>query len=335
MVCAVVISHGSISLFVVFTLLGIVAFEKIRRLNLGIGVVLFSFALVLWVSWWLYNANFTLEQAVRLVTYVFGSPEESKITRNIFALNDPLPPIGVFLRNFYLKPLLLLIGLMSMVVAFRERRSRSVSFYTGALCGCVIASVAMLGLSSASAPGGSNIEVTEILLFTLLPACCLASRMLKRSDRAFQLGAVIIILLVVPSFLTMFTYTSEYAEKTHPWEVNGYQFLSAHVPTTSVIGTDELTSIALRFYDTAYSPHAGVLTLSETNMTSWVKERPTFFSGQYILRSFRQELSYASHGTFEERHQFWALVDSNIAASANRNRAYDDGYMQLYWYNSG
>jgi hypothetical protein len=329
-ISSIVVSHPFTSVCVLFTLIGIMAVEKVSRIRLGVSAKLLGFTCTLWFAWWLFNAGPTFKEAIDGLAHALRSPEAAKLVRyGVPISEEPLPILGIILRNFYFKPLMLILGLISLVIAFQGRKVKSTSFYSGVLLGTTVISILVL-----MTPVETEIaQMSEILLFVLLPICFIASRALVKSRLRIKVSSIIISLLIVPSFLHMFTYSSEYAASTHLWEIESCQFLIDHVQT-SIIGSDEYTHVVYRFLDIDYPagiPGYGAIVLRYINYSSWLKDNPTFFEGDVILRSFKQELTYSDFAkTLEERHNIWLKVDLNLINNQNYNRIHDTRYSQCY-----
>lgn len=327
-VLCIVVTHGFTSLYMIFTIFGIMVFERQKKNRLD-GLKIFLFATISWLVWWQYNAGYTFQQAMLFLQHFLGSPGESKLAMTtVSVVTEPLPFIGMVLRNYYFKPLLVIVGLLSLIVVFRDRKVKIVSLFTGNLIGVILATILTFTSPMKTAAG----QLSEVLMFVLLPVCYLASRIFVKRPRYPKIFSFIIILLIVPSFLNMFTYSSEYANSTHQWEVASHQFLVEHIPTEAIIATDWLTHLGYRFFDIGYTPGKGAIyDIDRINYTQWLNEHPTFFEGTLILRSFKQELIYnVFMPTFEERHNFWSEVDLNLVHNQSYSKIYDNGKAQIY-----
>jgi hypothetical protein len=238
-----------------------------------------------------------------------------------------LPIIGLILRDFYFKPLIVIVTLLCLVTLFWEYRTRLVSFFGGLFFGSALASTMCL-----MTPEGTYFtEFTQILMYFLVPTSCLAARHFAKQGSIRSRALILLSMLIMPSFFTMFTYSSEYAEVTHAWEETGYRFCSTHFPSRGYVGTDVLTDISYRFFDLAYSPGQRVVNLFEINLTQRLVNHPVFFEEDIIIRSLRQELTpNRLTRTFAERIDFWAKVDANLVSERSYNRFYDNSYLQLY-----
>lgn len=328
MILCIVLSHGFTSLYLFSTLFGIMAIQKIRGTHLGSSLSLTFFALTSWFAWWLFNAGSTFKEAILFLTPFLVSPMESKMTRIATPiLEEPLPITGIILRNYYIKPLMLTIGFISLLVAFKHRKVKIVSVYSGVLLGILASSAIAL----ASPAETIVIQLPRMLIFGLLPTCYLASRFFTKNALRAKMSSCILIFLIIPSFLTMFTYHSEYAYTTHSWEITSYQFIASNVVNSSVLGSDSITHLAYRFFDIDYLLGMGSLDITSINYTYRIENHPTFFKGDVILRSFKQELTYnVFYKTFDERRGFWVKVDLNLINNQKYNRIYDNAYAQTY-----
>ena len=325
---SIVVSHPFSSFSLALSLLGIFALGKTGRIKLGVSASLLWSALIMWFAWWMYNSPFTFEEVVRTFDFaVYGFLEPIKLYGFASVTQEPLTWYGRILRDLYFKPLLLVVTSLSILVMFVEHRTKKVSFLTGVFLGSTLVSFVSL-----MTPTGTYFtQFSQVLMVFLLPTCCIASRLFVNQRVASSGTLIMIPLLLVPSFLTMFTYSCEYAEMTHTWEIAGFGFCSSHFSDTRSVGTDSLTEAAYRFFDLAHTPGAGAAYLDQMNLTNRIESHPIFFDGNVIMRSLRQELTYDRiHTTFGKRCDLWNMVDVNLASDRSYNRICDNSYLQLY-----
>jgi len=325
-ICSIIISHGFTSYMLLSTLAGIMVVQRIRKVSLGVNLKLLLASLTLWFSWWIFNSFSTLEMAVNYLLSSLEFLSGSQLVKLSGALAvEPLPLLGEILRNYYFKPMLLIVGLTSLIVLFKERNSRKASFYSGILIGTALASIIAL-ISSTEA---IEIQLCEILMFLLLPSSYLASRFLIGYSRYIKILSCFILCLVPLSLATMFTYDCEYIACTHRWEILCVEFLEDHVPKDLTMATDSYTSHLYAFFDLNYTPGGILLSKGSLNYTYILLDSPTFYEGDVIVRSFRQEVVYNNYlERFEERRDFWSKVDTNLLLV--NNKIYDNEFAQVY-----
>lgn len=325
-ICSIIISHGFTSYMLLSTLAGIMVVQRIRRISLGVDLKLLLASLTLWSSWWIFNSFSTFEKAVNYLRYSLGALAGSQIVKLSGALAvEPLPLLGEILRNYYFKPMLLIVGFISLIMLLKERNSRKVSFHSGVLIGTVVAS--MVGLLTSTE--AIEIQLCEMLMFVLLPSSYLASRFFVLHVRHIKVLSCIILCLVPLSLAAMFTYHCEYTACTHRWEILCVKFLENHVPKNSTMATDSYTSHLYAFFDLNYTPGGILLSKASLNYTYIFEVNPTFYEGDVIVRSFRQEVVYNNYlERFEERRDFWIKVDTNLLLV--KNKLYDNEFTQVY-----
>lgn len=354
---SVVLSHLYTSLFLLGLLFGVTilrarAFEKIRRIFLpkDLNEVRWKtriahfqiFALVWSIAWLVFNPGFknTPLEFEWLAGYISGLPTYFYTYFATFVFNggsnlkivpitqEPLSITGVILRNYYLKPLLLIAGLLSLIIILWDRRDRKVSIYSGIFFGSALGVI----FSGILAPFHMA-QFSELLMFSLLPVCYLASRVFVK--RGVRISACILTLLILPTFLCSFTYSSEYTGVMHPWEATSIQFLT-NQSTSARIVTDAGTLGIYEYFNIYYNPVSSEegIALLNINYSSRLINYTTLFDdtiGDFIVRSFRQEFSYnVFNTTFEERQEIWSVVDSRLCNKTNLDRTYDNGFVQIY-----
>jgi len=325
-ISSIIISHGFTSYMLLFTLAGIMVIQKMRNRPLGVNLNLFLGGLVLWLGWWIFNSFSTFERAVNYLRYSLGSLVGSQVVKLAAPLVEmPMPLLGQILRDYYFKPMLLIVGFVSLIALFKERNSRKVSSYSGILIGTIAASFIAL-LTSTEA---IEIQLSEMLVFLSFPSSYLASRLFFRYSRHVKVLACIIICLLPLTVGTMFTPACEYLQCTHSWEVYAVKFLVNRFPKNLTKATDIYTSHLYAFFDLNYTPGGILLTDYKLNYTYILEENPTFFEGDVIVRSFRQEIVYNHYlKSLEERRTFWNKVDSNLVYV--KNKVCDNGLTQVY-----
>jgi hypothetical protein len=331
-ICTVIVSHPITAMFLWFALIAILLIQKITKAALGVDWVTISLLSTTWIGWWFLVAGSSFGQAFSVL---LGSLESSlgnaKIS-TLVSVQDPLPLVGIILRQYYFKPLLVLVGASAVLAILLNRKVKITLFFAGIALGTAAAS----GLELLTPNTAYFAQLSEMLAFSLLPISYLAARLFMKNQRAFKAIAILLPLLIFPSFLVMFTYSSEYTEISHPWQVNSYQFLTRSGPSVMVgteqcsIGLDTYSNYGYQFFDVTYNP-TEFSDLTMVNYTRWLPNHPTFFNDPVIFRSFEQDVTdnYITRA-FQQRQQFWNQVDSNLTSDPVHDRIFDNSYAQLY-----
>jgi hypothetical protein len=89
-------------------------------------------------------------------------------------------------------------------------------------------------LISLLTPIESSIQFSIALSFFLIPISYIASFGFLRIKRN-HIVSLAIVMLIVPSFFTMFTVHSEYLSSLQNWEVSGFQFIASKTSHLSVL----------------------------------------------------------------------------------------------------
>jgi len=331
-ICTVIVSHPITAMFLWFTLIAILLLQKITKAAMGVDWITISLLSTTWIGWWFLVAGSSFGQAFSVL---LGSLESSLGKAKIATLTsvqDPLPLVGTMLRQYYFKPLLVVVGASAVVAILLNRRAKITLFFAGIALGTAAAS----GLELLTPNMAVFAQLSEVLAFSLLPLSYLAVRLFMKNQRAFKAIAILLPLLIFPSFLVMFTYSTEYAEISHSWQVNSYQFLTISGPPLiggtgqCSIGLDTYSNYGYQFFDVTYNP-TEFSDLTMVNFTQWLPNHPTFFSNPVILRSFEQDVTdnYIIR-SFQQRQQLWNQVDSNLTIDPARDRIFDNSYVQLY-----
>jgi len=326
----VITSHAISSFYLFFALLGLILICKVpQKYQASSYLKVYT---IIAVSWWLFNAGTTLEISLKLFKEAFSAFSSTKIIRLATTplSREPLPFLGFILRNYYFKPLISIIMLTAILSILFESKKRSV--LNGLFLGTLIGSVILLFAPIEAQP----IQVSRILLFLLFPSCCLVSRLINRQKTHIKtLISIFTIFLIIPSFLSMMTYTSQYEKLSHNWEMRGYIFMAHHhYPfsySSMMIGSDIRTAIYYCYFDRSYERSDGIFNINTLNLDELLEQRSIFSDTKFIIRSFRQELQYdLSFKTINERLYFWRSVDLHLTNNSRYDMIYTSSYMKIY-----
>jgi hypothetical protein len=313
---------------IVFVLGGLVV-SRVMKADTNVGsytvIGLLAFAIILDVTWILNSAQWSVVALSTVIQYALTDPTGTKLgTILVNPLGaEQLPPIGFVLQNYYFKPSLVVIGILAILGYAKMRAQPYIKFIGAIFIGCLLASVAVF----ISGTFEEGLQLERAMTYDFIPAVFLAVSYISRSRRRLTF-ALLIFLLLVPSFYASRTFFSQYESSDHPWQNLTYSFLANH--TAGPVTTDRNTAIYYQYFapNQTINSELYLFQYSQQNMTdlSYIVGTKGLF-----LRSFELELTESPYQpSLSAREQFLEQVDLRLASIPSVNKLYSDGLMVVY-----
>ena len=276
---------------------------------------------VLFLAWSIYSAWGGFSQGISQIVLIENPRAVSEL--------QPLHYEGLLLNSlsYYWK----ILDLMIVIAAFYL----FVRFFRGGIKereNLVVLSGILLGV----ALGGLLFSFTGIftltrtIMFVLIPASFLAVLFAKRYVGQKVL-AFALILLIIPSFLAIYSFSSENQTFQHTWEISACQWLSKENINRKLVSSDYDTMMIYSYYDPNSWPGGIVGDEEITNYTIPVASNP-FFKGDFMIRSIRQDLS-KTNSLQEGSNQgleYWSQLDSYVNNYSKLDKIFDNNYVKTY-----
>lgn len=282
-----------------------------------------SYAIFLTVIWFLYLTSYAIENFTDIVkwfldifTHEVGAVElmstpdiyTESLLQKVILVYRKVAPITILTFGTY--------------VAIVHRKNKKTQMLT------------VMALGSAI-PAVSGIMIARLEVYILIPLCLLALWLVRKWTTArARLVPIMLISLILVSFYAF--HAREYIRFIHPWEQKAVGFV-AKFSHRCPIGTDRWTLMVYNYYDPTYPfewLEYGVqfydpITFATLNFTAVLTDRPTFFEGQILIRSYRQDVLTSFYYQLQPSYN-WTLVDYNLQHSTNHNLIYNSGLDQIY-----
>lgn len=322
------VSHPITTPFFVSSLFGVAMAKKYlaRRTRIRFpaipGLNLFILMLVIWLAWTTYAAAPYISTSVKTLFYSrteqtikelapigYSAIEDANIRLLLSSLSGYWKAIDLFI----------VVGAFALILFKRDNRKDTIIF-SGIMLGNIL-----YGLTA------PLFWTSRIIMFTLLPACYLATRFFTQLIRK-KIFAVILVCLVVPSFLRVYSFTSEYRVQVHPWENYLCVFLQRHNSGQKVVSSDYETMCIYTYYDSGSWPDGIVGDEEIRNYSIPVSEHP-LYKGDFFIRSVRQDIAYKNlfnESSHAESFAYWNHLDAFLKNSPDKGRIFDNGYAQIY-----
>ena len=320
------ISHPTTSVFLLPVLAGICLLNAYKSRHGEKTFSLINFRLVfllfvLFLAWSIFSAWGEFSQGISQIV-LLGNP------RAVSEL-QPLHYEGILLNSlsYYWK----IVDLIIVIAAFYL----FIRFFRGGLKereNLVVLSGILLGV----ALGGllfsftGTFTLTRTIMFLLIPASFLAVLLAKRHVGQKVL-AFALILLIIPSFLSIYSFTSKNQDFQHTWEISVCQWLSKENINRKSVSSDYVTMMIYSYYDPNSWPNGIVGGEEITNYTIPVASNP-FFKGDFMIRSIRQDLFKTN--IFEEGNnqglEYWSQIDSFANNCSKLDKIFDNNYLKIY-----
>lgn len=336
---AVTISHPITALFLFFSFAGVYFANKFRahyvrgwfstlpRFNFVF------FLVILCIAWTIFNASFYFQATFNDFGKATGG--KTKIFRELalvsfVGLKDANVRTLLNTLSLYWKALdlTIFIGALYIIISrFRNSTNRMTMFQGGVLAGTIACGM-MLSFTQI-------FWIDRIIFFILIPACYLFGSFyakLSRTSKASKIAVPLLALLMIPSFLTIYSSTCEYKYFQHPWEIQSCIFLSEHNIDHNLVTSDYGTMIIYSYYDPRSWP-SGIVGDEETYNYSIPIDQHPLFKGELMIRSIRQKITYANilnESSHELSSKYWHHFDSFLDTYPIRTRIFDNGYVQIY-----
>ncbi len=172
--------------------------------------------------------------------------------------------------------------------------------------------------------------LTRTIMFILIPASFLAVLFAKRYVGQKVL-AFILILLLIPSFLSIYSFVSVNQSFQHTWEISACQWLARENINRKLVSSDYYTMMIYSYYDPNSWPGGIVPNDQITNYTIPVASNP-FFTGDFMIRSIRQDLFKTN--IFQEGNnqglEYWTQIDSYANNCSTLDKIFDNNYVKVY-----
>jgi hypothetical protein len=330
-----IISHPFSSLLLVLSLASIHFVRlALKAKELRVGSQLLALVLVAWLSWQVYAATVVTGYELGRVLVAMKSGFF------FFEVLGPSVTSGYFIHNTildsYRKMIHMSVGFLGMAALISTRNRTSTRMYGGLVFAVILLSCLFFLIAEPS----DNVWFDRTMLFGYIPASALASvglldwlrvslsRISSRFDtRVFRWGAhlapVLLMVMILLSFMA--TFQTTYGDTIHAWETAPVAFLARSVQseTQPKVLSDEATTAAVYRY---YQPNPKIQSVDRfANKVGDFYARAT---GQFIIRSFRQEVQwYYTQGV---RPEEWDTLDKQMLWNPHFNRMLDNSYVQIY-----
>jgi hypothetical protein len=276
---------------------------------------------ILFLAWSIFSAWGEFSQGISQIV-LLGNP------RAVVEL-QPLHYEGILLNSlsYYWKILDLIIVIAAFYLFIR--------FFRGGVkerANLVVLSGILLGVAS----GGLLFSFTGIftltrtIMFQLIPAIFLAVLLAKRyvGQKVLTFG---LILLLIPSFLSIYSFSSVNQVFQHSWEISACQWLSKENINRKFVSSDYDTMMIYSYYDPNSWPNGIVGNEEITNYTIPIASNP-FFKGDFMIRSIRQDLLKTN--IFQEQNnqglEYWSQIGSYANNCSKLDKIFDNNYVKIY-----
>lgn len=331
-------SHPITALFLVFSITGVYIITKFREYSMkdsfssfpSFGV--FFFVVLICIVWVLYGATPFFQESIQYLLEIGTKNEVStEFTLISFtSLKHFNIQILLYVLSLYWKlfDLILFIGAVCVTIYGFRKSNRMILFMGGVLAG-IIACGAIFSLTRI-------FWIDRIIFFILIPTCYLFTKFIAKISirpRVITFIIPLLILLMIPSFLTIYSFTSQYQYFQHPWEFSSCIFLSEYNINQQFVSSDYGTMIIYSFYDPLSWPLGIVGDEEIYNYSLPINEQHPLLKGRYFIRSLRQEITYNNifnESSHERSFKYWYTFDFFIAQYPNNIRFYDNYYVQIY-----
>jgi hypothetical protein len=336
---AMTISHPITTFFLVFSFAGVYSINKLRAHFIkGSFLSLPSFNFVFFLGimclvWSVFSASLFFQNSFHYLVEIIGG--EAEISRELTLtplaeLKDAnvrtlLDTLSLYWKVF---DLILFIGALYMVIlGFRSSTNRMTMFLGGVLTG-TIACGAMLSFTRI-------FWIDRIIFFILIPSSYLFTQFyakISRKSKAAKIAVPLLALLMIPSFLTIYSFTCEYTYFQHPWEIYSCMFLSEHNTDHQLVASDYGTMIIYSYYDPRSWP-SGIVGDEEIYNYSIPIDQHPLLKGKFMIRSVRQKITYANifnESSHEVSFKYWHSFDLFLGVYAKCTKIFDNGYVQIY-----
>jgi hypothetical protein len=276
---------------------------------------------VLFLAWSIFSAWGDFSQGISQIA-LLGNP------RAVAEL-QPLSYEGILLNSlsYYWKILDLIIVIAAFYLFIR--------FFRGGVKereNLVVLSGILLGVALGSLLFSFTriFTLTRAIMFFLVPASFLAVLFAKRYVGQKVL-AFALIFLIIPSFLSIYSFSSENQTFQHTWEIDACQWLSKEHINRKLVSSDYDTMMIYSYYDPNSWPGGIVGDEEITNYTVPVVSNP-FFKGDFLIRSVRQDMFKTN--IFQEGNNqglaYWSQIDSYANNCSELDKIFDSNYVKIY-----
>lgn len=321
---AIVISHIEAGFFILCLLFGLEFIKRLRRLSdRPSSLLMFIFVFTLFLSWWFFESPNTFTIAFSAVRSFFSGGAKIGGLASSAGISTTFAHL---LTYYYFRAVafLLIIFALGALVKLRKRKQAN-------LLSALFLTMLIFSSISLSLPGlSSAVEWSRVLALGLIPPSLIACILLPMLKKHTRLVAFVIIMLILPSFLTSQAFASTYVEAVHPWEMQTFEFMSTKMSGHLYFEGDELARAFNSFYNLNGTFVTVDLSLININYTYRLQKYPHFFGGDVILRSFRQELRSSQVLGPLKSQELWRHVDASLNADPLFEKVFDSGLSQVY-----
>jgi hypothetical protein len=276
---------------------------------------------ILFLAWSIFSAGVEFSQGISQIALIENPRTVAEL--------QPLHYEGILLNglSYYWKILDLIIALAALYLFIRFFR-RGVKEREN----LVVLSGILLGVASGSLLFSFTgiFTLTRTIMFVLIPASFLAVIFAKRYVGQKVL-AFALILLFIPSFLSIYSFSSENQTFQHTWEISACQWLSKENMNRKLVSSDYDIMMIYSYYDPNSWPSGIVGDEEITKYTIPVASNP-FFKGDFMIRSVRQDLFKTN--MFREGNdqgiEYWNQLDSYANNYSELDKIFDNNYAKIY-----
>jgi hypothetical protein len=322
------ISNVSVAMFAVFVLAGVMLIEKIKSFDSRFLSSTLLLTVITWLSWWIFNSATTFERILSTGFSILRGTHSVRL-KIVGVVQFPEQTLNAaeFLSTYYFRGMVILLIVVSVVSIVNNRGKRIFFFYSGMTFGALIFAI----LASLAPTFGTEVQWSRILALSLFPIAFVASSTLTK-NKIEKFVAVVMIFMIIPSFLTSHSFVSLYVEAIHPWELQGFQFLSNNLAQPILLEGDKSLRVFKWYFDLNNFADFKEINWYQINFTNRLQTNPSFFTGNTIIRSFRQSLETRTFfESWEEVRNYWNNVDHNLNSNPYFRKIYDSTYMQIYF----
>jgi hypothetical protein len=324
---AIIISHPITPFFLLPALLSIWLFNAyIKRRGGKSTLSLVNFLLVclvfaLFITWSVFSAGQSFAQGVSQI----ASFENPSLSSQVQIYHYPTQ----FLVNlsYYWKVLavVILVPSLYLVVRIFRGKGNDDERKLSSLCWILLG----VGIGGLAFSVTSLVDFTRVLTFLLIPACLLTVYLAAKYVNK-TLISIFLILLIIPGFLTIYSFSGEYQYYQHPFELTAAQWLSKENANNQFVSSDYDTMIVYSYYDWHSWPGGIVGDEEVTNYSLPVSFSHPFFKGDFMIRSIRQDILKMNSldPAFTPGAEYWSKIDNY--ADSHYNLIYSNEFIRIY-----
>ena len=153
---------------------------------------------------------------------------------------------------------------------------------------------------------------------------------IRHKSTIIKICSIAVIFLIIPSFLTIYGFSSEFVNFQQPYEISATHWLADVNVNKQLVSSDYDTMMIYSYFEQNSWPTGIVGDQEITQHIIPINNSNPFFTGNFMIRSIRQDIFRTNqlNPVSSSSTSYWQKVDCYM--DSNYDLIYSNGYIEIY-----